>query len=120
MNLPKNRGGFDKTNRRGNIANQTSNAEKMQGKEIQVEISKESLTWKERVIEWEDNFILETITNKIVPTTGKRVESKTRVEKLINDEMKLMFSFERKISKEEFGEIPKILKSFRKMFLITY
>jgi hypothetical protein len=28
--------GFDKTNRRGNITNQTSNAGKMQGKEIQV------------------------------------------------------------------------------------
>jgi hypothetical protein len=52
------------------------------------------------VIEWEDDFILETITKKIVPTTGERAELKRRVKKLANDEMKLMFSFERKFQRK--------------------
>jgi hypothetical protein len=93
------------------------------GKHIEkynLEIGKKSLTLEEGVIEWEDDFIRETITKKIIPATGKIVELKTQMEKLARDEMELMFSFSRKNSKEKFGETPEMLKNFRKMFLITY
>jgi hypothetical protein len=74
--------------------------------------SKESLSWKDGIIEWKDYYPKETITKKVIPSTGKIVKLKTRDEKIANDGMGLMFKF----LKKNFNGMELIFKFLKKNF----
>jgi hypothetical protein len=69
----------------------------MKKEKYKLEANEESLKWKEGIIKWEDDYKKETISNKVLPSTAKSVQLKTREVKIANDGMELMFKFLKKI-----------------------